>query len=478
MAAMRITAIAYGTRGDVQPAIALGRALQARGHRVRLVVGSDFAAMVERYGLEAAPADVAFYDVLASDAGQDMLRYGNGANFLKLVKTMRRLFATYGPAMMDGALRACEDADVVLSSFTSDVYAVSIAEKLGIAHLSASVQPALVATRSGAATASAPLPGRDSRINYHFSKAVVEPFNWRLMGGLVNEFRRSSLKLPSLDRRAYQARLRATPMVLGYSPHVVAPPEDWPATIHTTGYWFLDDDAGWQPPKTLTEFIAAGEPPVCVTFGAVVERDARALTGLVVRALRKAGQRGIIQPGWAAVDEDEPWPDTIYRLGPAPHRWLFQHARAVVYHGGAGTTAEALRAGVPAVAVPHTGDQPIWAARVAALGVGPRPVPRTKLTVDRLADAIRTAATDQPMRLRAAELGGKLRAEDGVAKAVDTILTYLPRPASPPAAAATPDMTAAPEFPPVPVTEPATPVGSPTSAIPPTSMAPPSTTST
>ena len=118
-------------------------------------------------------------------------------------------------------------------------------------------------------------------------------------------------------------------------------------------------------------------------------------------------------------------PDHVLALDAAPHDWLFPRMTAVVHHGGAGSTAAGFRAGIPTIVIPFMMDQPFWAQRVQELGVGPRPIPRGQLTVERLAAAIVTAVSDSGMRRRAAELGANIRQEDGVAQAVAGIQRIL-----------------------------------------------------
>lgn len=423
---MRIAAIAFGTRGDVQPALALGRALKARGHQVRVVVSADFADDVRSAGLEVTAATVDFQRALTTRNGHDVIESGNGAGMLTLVRTMKRLFALNGPIMMESVLRACRDADAVISSYTSDVYTISVAEKLGIRHISTTLQPAPVATRSGSSTPSAPMGAGDSLVNLAFHKALIEPFAWRLMSGPTNEFRRDVLRLPEQSRREYQRTLLRSPILQGFSPNVVPHPKDWPANIHTTGYWMLDHDLDWTPPRELLEFLDDGEPPVYIGFGSMTTRDSAALTAMLVDAVKSVGRRAVIQSGWARLGEGVgKLPSNIHVIDQASHRWLFHRVSAVVHHGGAGTLATGLRAGLPTVVVPHMGDQPFWGRRVAALGAGPKPIPSAKLTAKNLAEAIEEATSDPVIRQRAADLGSRLRAEDGVGTAVTLIEKYL-----------------------------------------------------
>jgi sterol 3beta-glucosyltransferase len=219
--------------------------------------------------------------------------------------------------------------------------------------------------------------------------------------------------------------------LMGYSPHVVPHPADWPAHFHTTGYWFLDEEERWQPPAGLVDFLAAGEPPVSIGFGSMTGRDPRRLTEIVAGAVAQSGLRAVLLSGWAGLGELA-LPDTIYCLPGAPHSWLFPRVAAVVHHGGAGTTAAGLRAGVPSLIIPHFADQPFWGRRVHALGAGPQPIPRPKLTVDNLAAALRELVAGTGLRRQAHALARKIAQEDGVATAVHLLDQRLSGPLSSP----------------------------------------------
>ena len=185
----------------------------------------------------------------------------------------------------------------------------------------------------------------------------------------------------------------------------------------TTGYWFLDRP-DWRPPDELVDFLEAGPPPVSIGFGSMNNVGPEEITTRVLEALRRSGQRGILLTGWGGIGSAD-LPDEVFKADDVPHDWLFDRVRAAVHHGGAGTTAASLRAGLPTVVVPFFPDQVFWGWRVAKLGAGPEPVPRKTLTSDRLAAAILRATTDAAMEKRAWLLGEKIRAEDGVARAVE-----------------------------------------------------------
>lgn len=214
------------------------------------------------------------------------------------------------------------------------------------------------------------------------------------------------------------------PTLYGFSPAVVPPPADWPPTAHVTGYWTAPAPE-WTPPAPLTAFLDAGAPPVYLGFGSMPDADPAAATGMLLGGLRRAGRRGVLLSGWSGLAPSDSTDDVLV-VGEVPHAWLFPRVAAVLHHGGAGTTAAGLLAGAPTVVVPFFADQFFWGRRVAALGAGPRPVPRERLTAERVAAAL-SAAVDDPRFGRAARrLAERLRAEDGVAAAV-RVLEQLTR---------------------------------------------------
>jgi sterol 3beta-glucosyltransferase len=190
-----------------------------------------------------------------------------------------------------------------------------------------------------------------------------------------------------------------------------------------TGYWFLNEADNWQPPPDLLDFLEAGPLPVFVGFGSMSGRDPARTARLVLQALTESGQRGLLTTGWGGL-QAERLLENVFNIEAAPYDWLFPRVATVVHHGGAGKTATGLQAGKPTVICPFVADQPFWGQRMAALGAGPQPIPQRKLTADNLASAIQRTVTDAGMQRRAAELGQKIRAEDGIGRAVCSIEDY------------------------------------------------------
>jgi UDP:flavonoid glycosyltransferase YjiC (YdhE family) len=219
-------------------------------------------------------------------------------------------------------------------------------------------------------------------------------------------------------RDLHQARI-----INGFSQHVLPRPPDWTDNSQVTGYWFFDHPQ-WSLPDALSQFLAAGPKPVYVGFGSMVSSDAVAFTDIVLDGIKKSGQRAVLATGWGAMDGDEgPQDRQIFMLRHAPHDRLFPHMSAAVHHGGAGTTAAAVRAGIPSVIVPFFGDQPFWANRLNRKGVAPPALERKRLTSAALASALST--TQQPTMIKAAAaLGRAVRAEDSIGEALRHLRTW------------------------------------------------------
>jgi sterol 3beta-glucosyltransferase len=210
------------------------------------------------------------------------------------------------------------------------------------------------------------------------------------------------------------------PVLYGYSAQVLPHPEDWDVSQHVTGYWFLEPPTAWEPPKDLVHFLNAGPPPVYIGFGSMSSKKSEATADLVLQALARTGLRGVMYAGWGGLKKEQ-LPETVFMSDSIPHTWLFPRMAAVVHHGGVGTTAAGLAAGIPSIITPFFADQPFWGKQVYELGVGPKPIPHKRLTVDKLTEALDRVITDIEMRKKAATLGECIRAENGIVKAVNII---------------------------------------------------------
>ncbi|MEW5985541.1 MAG: glycosyltransferase [Chloroflexota bacterium] len=420
--AMRITILTVGSQGDAEPYVALGAGLQAAGHHVAIATHERFAPLVGGRGLDFRPVRGDPRQLLEEEAGRRWLE--TSSNPLRFVRGMLEAARPVIWQVADDLWQACQDTDLILYQVLTTFGATSISEKTGIPAFPAFLQH-VHPTRAFSSPMAMPQP-RFGRLYNRLTYPLGELIFWPVSRPLVNQWRAERLNLPPyrFGRPFHRFQRPGQPWLYGFSPYVIPKPREWGADVHVTGYWRLPPSNGWQPPAALLDFLAAGPPPVYVGFGSMNNRHPAEATEITLKALELCGRRGILLTGWGGLSDSD-LPETVFKLDYVPHDWLFPRMAAVVHHGGMGTTAAGLRAGIPSIVVPFFSDQPFWAGRVTALGVGPRPIPRQKLTVEKLAAAICQATTDTAMQARAADLGLRLRAEDGVATAVSLVNRYL-----------------------------------------------------
>lgn len=405
---MHVTLVTYGSRGDVEPFVALGRGFLRAGDEVRLVAPERFESMAAARGIDflGLPGDP---DRLV----QDLVELA-GRNPLRMVSSVSRFVLPLAARVFDQVRTACTGTEVIIHSFLLTQAGHEVARELGIPDVSAQFFPIFSTTAEFPAVAFPNLPlGRPYRRLSH----VVTTQTFRQGGRILYWWvRRTNPHLPRLHGWPFSRNNgRRPPVLYAFSPHVVPQPRDWPGDAHITGYWFLDDNGNWQPPRGLLDFLDAGPRPIAIGLGSTVTQKPDDITRTVLRALDLTGQRGVlVGKEWSQEDLSA----DVFTLVSAPYGWLFPRMSAVVHHGGAGTTGVGLRAGVPNVVVPFTSDQPFWGRRVFDLGAGPRPIPAQRLSAEKLAAAIEISVTDDSMRSCARELGERIAAEDGISQAV------------------------------------------------------------
>jgi len=379
------------------------------------VTHRNFEVLVNSHGLEFWPVEGNVQDIAQSQKMRELLERGN---FLAIMSQMAKEAQRGALALAEGGLAACRGMDLVLAGIGGLFVGLSLAEKLGLSFLQAYYIP-FTPTQAYPSFLFPKLPswfgGSLNRLSHHLTRQIM----WQGFRSADRLARQEVLGLPPAPFWGpyNTGRVHHYPILYGFSPSVIPPPSDWDSNTHVTGYWFLDPAADWTPLLALIEFLQAGSPPVYVGFGSMSNRKPEETADLVLQALARTQQRAIMLSGWGGLHKAD-LPGSVFMLDSIPFSWLFQRVAAVVHHGGAGTTAAGLRAGVPSIVIPFFGDQFFWGQRVAELGVGPAPIPRRKLTVERLAQAIQEALTDQTMCQRAANLGSRIQAEDGIARAV------------------------------------------------------------
>lgn len=415
-----VAILAFGTLGDVVPYFALGRGFLANGDRVRVATHARFAPLGRAHGFEVEAIDDDPEALLRTPSGRAWL--ASGANPLRFGLALRRILESRIAPYMQRAHAVCEGADAVIASGLATFIAGDVATRHGIAMFPAFLQPVTSSAIVPNAFASA---GRDGPIANRLGHLLHWHGAWRLLRRDVNRARHRVLGLSPLGAiRPFGLDPQRTPILYGFSPSVVPPDPAWPAHVHVTGYWFLDDPAPPRPPPELVSFLARHPDAVSIGFGSMTDPAPEATEALLLDAVAQIGMPAVLLSGWSGRDEATASP-RVLRLRSAPHGWLFPRVRAVVHHGGAGTCAAALLAGTPQVVVPHFGDQNFWATRLHKCGVAPPPLPRRRLTAAALATALNAAATRAEYRTAARGLAARIALEDGIGAAVRAVHHHL-----------------------------------------------------
>lgn len=410
---MKLVIVSVGTRGDVQPYIAVARALMARGHEVTFAVSDEHAPLLRTYGVAHRPMRGSVRALLETDLGRAWLASADSP----------RKYARYGNELFLPMQRAlCEDADAAVEGadgvvfYAMAMHAMHAAERRKLPMVA--VAPWPIAPSREVPPVLAPFlsraPGFVKSAASHWSARVAfAGFN-----GVHLDYRRS-VGLPSWRAKdTLHAVLDAgIPTVHLFSEAVIRRPADWAPQHAVAGYAFAPRRA-YEPPRALADFLASGPAPVYIGFGSMTGFEPEKLATLTTSAARLAGVRAVVATGWAGLALTSS--DDVYALDELPHEWLFPRVAAVVHHGGAGTFAEGLRAGRPTVISAFFADQPFWGHLNERLGTGPRALRRSSLTAEKLASAIRLAL-DGPHRTAAESLGERLRSEDGAARAAELI---------------------------------------------------------
>ena len=417
---MKVLILTLGTRGDIQPFVALGVELIRAGHEAVLAAPHRYAGFVTAHGVTFAGIDEGPMTLMDSGSTVGDVAAGGIRAKLDLAKKLPALFGH----VFDDSWRVASSglgagADVLVHN-GQVVAGQHIAEKLGLPAVLALPIPLYIPTREfpwPGADLPHNLPGLLNRASYLGMKGPALMF-----GKTVDGWRADTLGLGRRPGRHDPARGLdggPGPVLHAISRHVLPRPADWPASADMTGYWFLGESQAALS-DDLLDFLDSGEPPVFVGFGSMPSPDPAATTSLVLKALARAGVRAVIGRGWGALAPTNV-PGSVFVVDESPFDLLFPRMAAVVHHGGAGTIASATAAGRPQVVCPFVADQPFWGRLMQARGVAPAPIRQRQLTVDKLAAAITEAVTDPTLAKSAARLGELVRAETGTREAVDRL---------------------------------------------------------
>jgi UDP:flavonoid glycosyltransferase YjiC (YdhE family) len=389
---------------------------------VRLVTLGAFKWLADHCGLDFAPVDIDPFEVIRGDIGQSWMDSADKIHML--IKGFSRAAEELIERVNDDALAACRGYDALLYNVPLSISGHTVAEALGIPGIPTAAAP-YHPTRAFPTLFAPSLPLQGGIVN-RISGSVAFQILWQIFRSHMNKWRRSQPNLGPLPIRNPLRRMirDGVPWLYGFSPSVIPSPADWPSSATVCGYWFTEPDPNWRPPVPLVDFLRAGPPPVYVGFGSMVGLNPERTLETVLSAVRLAGVRAVFASGWGGIRHTE-LPEFVFPVESVPHEWLFPRVAAAVHHGGAGTTAAALRAGIPSVVVPYFYDQLFWGLRLHKLGVAPRPVAQKHLTSDGLAAAIQSVVGSPEVGIRSREIAARIANERGVEKAVAVVERYL-----------------------------------------------------
>jgi sterol 3beta-glucosyltransferase len=419
----RIALVTIGTQGDVQPYLALALALQDRGYSAVLGATEEFQEMVESYGIEfhtLGPSMQSFLTERRFENAMSSSMLINGPSLLRKGQQIADTAARH-------AWHMCQGADAIVLNMNTS-FGIDIAEALKVPAIMTALQP-LNSTSEFPISMYYVADDLGPALNkLSYTAANMQQAYWNLPR---NKLRRELMGLDARTMGGIFTNTDGSPLttLYAYSDAVSPRPRDWPRTAIVTGYWSMRDRSGWGPSDAFKAFLSAGEAPVYIGFGSMpfgAERNTRILR----EAMEKWGGRAVVARGWGGIDPSD-LPSTVFAIDKAPHDRIFRYVRAVVHHGGAGTTSAGLHLGRPTFVVPQAMDQPYWGRRVWELGCGPKPVRLRKLTAEILAGALEDLTRNDDYRINAAAIADTLRAEDGTGKAIDVIekmmAGYVPR---------------------------------------------------
>lgn len=412
------TLLTIGSRGDVQPYIALAKALMKEGHRVTIATHKEFESWVQGH-------QISFKPIAGNPADLMDLMVIHGAASLSFLKEAKEKFGGWLKQLMKSSWEACQDSEILIES-PSTMVGIHIAEALEIPYMRAFTMPW---TRTRAYPHAFVVPDKKRGGSYNYLTHVMfEMIFWKSLSGYINKWRVNHLGLPKTN--LYKMAQNRVPFLYNVSPAVLSPSVDFPDWVKVTGYWFLNEVSNYTPPEELVQFLdkarKENKKVVYIGFGSIVVKSAKTLTQAIVDAVEDAGVYCVMNRGWSdrldAKGEDVALPESVYDSGNLPHDWLFPHIDAAVHHGGSGTTGASLKAALPTIIKPFFGDQFFYANRVEHIGAG---IALRKLNSSSLSKALEVATLDSRIIQRAKFISERISQDCGINSAIEAIYNEL-----------------------------------------------------
>ena len=405
--------VAIGSTGDVRPYVLLGRELKKRGHEVTIVCFDMTEKLVTEAGLNFAPLAGSVKDIF-------MAVMTPGTNGFTFLPKFKNALLDDLPQFLHTLEEGCKDAEAIICTFFGSVV-YSIAEKHNIPCIQTHYFLMDYNDMFPITTAPGLKMGKAwNKVSYKMGYALINTLEWHYLSDWRSEEGMKSKKISMSPD--YYINGHKIPVLYAISPLLVPRAPEWDEHIHMTGFWTDPEPCEYEPEPSLVRFLEEGEKPVYIGFGSMVSGDMGQTLDIVLKAVAASGVRAIIGRGWGggALDAALSNPN-VYVADYIPHDWLFSRVSAVVHHGGAGTTAAGVLACKPTLVVPFGGDQPFWGQRIYDLGIGPKPIKRENLTVEKLADALIKLTHTPRFNVAVSEIGERMKYENGTLLAADIV---------------------------------------------------------
>lgn len=421
---MKIVILTAGTFGDVKPNVALAVGLKKAGHDVRIVTSMDGKDYITQHDIDYFSTSFSIKDLSSTNEAKRIMSAGDKT--MNRFMDMKSYLNIFIEKLFQKGIEGCAGYDMIIPAGFGLHVGYHVGEALNIPVIPVLYQPQTMTSDLPLCFfpplhLGYPLTGLYNKFSYELS----DDFLTFALKGVVNKCRKS-VGLSEIKHYKFHKTLREKhlPIIYGISSLMLPKPSDYGKHLHFTGYFFLEEDKYYQPSQELEDFLKEGSKPVHIGFGSITMKNPDQLEYSILKALEKCKRRAVILTGWGGLKFDTK-NDNIFVTQALPHDWLFPRMAANVHHGGAGTVATSIRAGVPTITVPYTMDLPFFSRIAYEAGVAVKPIRPKNLTSDTLAAAIIKATTDKRLIYRAKVLGAKMMQEDGVGNAVAVINRYL-----------------------------------------------------
>ena len=417
---MHYCLVTYGSRGDIQPFIALALGLMANGHTVTLAAPGNFKPLADSYGVNMHPLYGDVEVLVNSPKFRECISTGSNITFVRSM--LKETHDMRGP-LFDCICEACKTADAIIVVNTCIFYVAAIGEKFNKKWLIVQLNPPMIPTKAF------PMLMFDlpdiSWLN-PYSYKIINSILWQVSKKDNAEFRQRVGLAPLKGSLYDKIQHDKVPMIHAYSPELIAKPLDWEEHFTISGFFTLpkitdDKNLPIALPDGLTEWLNAGTKPLYIGFGSIPFPDEKKLAGMINDILAISAIRIVYCLGWSPLSELKPHPN-LFIVRQADHGWLLPKCSAAIIHGGIGTVAAVLKAGIPAIVASIFVDQPAWGKIIEQKKLGVH-IPWRKLSADTVLKAL-NKMEQSPIAETIKEVSSRVNKEDGVGAAVKMIEEY------------------------------------------------------